>query len=60
MRSTGDVIVHEMGHVLGIGSLWTSVRPVIMFNFEFNGTFGASAYCREVHEPPAHRDWPNR
>ncbi|HVG44590.1 MAG TPA: leishmanolysin-related zinc metalloendopeptidase [Longimicrobium sp.] len=47
----GNVILHEMGHVLGIGSLWTTLgllqnpsTPTSVLDTYFSGTNGVAAF----------------
>eukprot|EP00037_Helgoeca_nana_P025457 m.278666 g.278666 ORF g.278666 m.278666 type:complete len:472 (-) comp26954_c0_seq3:74-1489(-) len=58
-QELGDVILHEMGHVIGFGTLWTldeqtdpfystATRLVNSDQTFYTGALGAAMYCREV------------
>jgi hypothetical protein len=50
-----DVILHEMGHVIGLGTLWTYTGYQNMYTSgsgRYNGALGNSAYARELTSPP--------
>lgn len=49
-----ELIAHEVGHVLGIGTLWTS-NGVYSFNsFQYTGAHGLAAYQAEFNETTAY------
>lgn len=53
-RFSGDVILHEMGHVLGIGSLWVFNGVQVSGGFSYLGGLGSDMYCREVQFSSSH------
>jgi hypothetical protein len=42
-----DVAAHEIGHILGIGTLWTDNGVYINGSGQYTGAFGLAAYRRE-------------
>lgn len=48
-----DVILHEMGHVLGLGTLWTSNNVYVNGTGQYTGAFGLAAYRAEFNQPLA-------
>ena len=42
-----DLIAHEIGHVLGIGTLWTSNGVYVNNSFQYTGEHGLAAYRAE-------------
>lgn len=49
-----ELLVHETGHVLGIGTLWTENGDYIPLTYQYTGTYGLAAYRAEF-DPTA--DW---
>lgn len=54
---TGDTILHEMGHALGIGTLWSLNNVINNAETEYTGVLGAEGYCRQVSPPALHSVW---
>jgi len=52
LGSIKDVTAHEIGHILGIGTLWTDNGVYVNGTGEYTGAFGLAAYKKEV-EPRA-------
>jgi hypothetical protein len=48
-----DVILHEMGHVLGIGTLWTYNNLYVNGSGQYTGVNGLAAYRSEFNQPDA-------
>lgn len=48
--SLGDVILHEMAHVLGLGTLWTNNGLYIADSGEYTGAAGVAAYNAEFSQ----------
>lgn len=48
-----DVITHEMGHVLGIGTLWTYNNVYTDGSGQYTGAAGVSTYRTEFNQPNA-------
>ncbi len=46
----GDVFAHEMGHLLGVGTLWISNNLYQMWSGEYVGPFGVLAYNAEFDQ----------
>ena len=44
-----EVIAHEIGHILGIGTLWTSNGLYVEGSGRYTGTFGLNAYKQEFN-----------
>jgi hypothetical protein len=42
-----DIMAHEIGHVLGIGTQWTSNHVYTFRSGEYTGPYGVAAYRRE-------------
>ena len=51
--SFGDVIRHEMGHVLGFGTLWTTNNVYVDFTGMYTGINALAAYQTEFNQPLA-------
>ena len=51
--SLGDVILHEMAHVLGLGTLWELNGLYTQNSGEYTGAFGLAAYQDEFNQPGA-------
>jgi len=51
--SFADVIKHEMGHVLGIGTLWSSNNVYVNGSGQYTGAAGVAAYRTEFNQPNA-------
>jgi len=49
----GEVIEHEMGHVLGLGTLWTSNGVYNHGTGQYTGAKGLAAYRTEFNQPTA-------
>lgn len=49
----GDVVLHEMGHVLGIGTLWTYNGLYTDGTGQYTGVNGLAAYKVEFNQPAA-------
>jgi hypothetical protein len=47
------VILHEMGHVLGIGTLWTNNSLYVNGSAQYTGANGLAAYKSEFNQPSA-------
>jgi hypothetical protein len=47
------VILHEMGHVLGLGTLWTNNSLYVNGSGQYTGTHGLAAYKAEFNQPSA-------
>ncbi len=47
------VILHEMGHVLGLGTLWTNNGDYIDGSGQYTGANGLAAYQAEFNQPGA-------
>lgn len=47
------VILHEMGHVLGLGSLWTYNNLYVTGSGQYTGAAGLAAYRAEFQQPDA-------
>ena len=47
-----EVMIHELGHALGFGNLWTSNDVVVNGTGQYTGEFGLAAY-REEYDPDA-------
>ncbi len=45
-----DVIAHEIGHLLGIGTLWRSNGVYVLDSGEYTGPFGVAAYNAEFDQ----------
>jgi hypothetical protein len=51
-----ELLAHEVGHVLGIGTLWTT-NNVYQFNtFQYTGPHGKAAYQAEFNQSTAYWD----
>lgn len=48
--SLDDVILHEMGHVIGIGSTWVENGVYVEDSGQYTGAFGLAAYQREFSQ----------
>ncbi|MEN0110260.1 MAG: PEP-CTERM sorting domain-containing protein [Planctomycetota bacterium] len=52
-----ELIAHEVGHVLGIGTLWTRLQggqvPYVNGSGEYRGVHGLAEYRREFNQPDA-------
>ena len=48
-----DVILHEMAHVLGLGTLWTWNGVYVTGSGQYTGPFGLAAYREEFNQPGA-------
>jgi hypothetical protein len=42
-----ELLVHEAGHVLGLGSLWTHNNVYVPGTFQYTGAYGLAAYQSE-------------
>ncbi len=51
--SFGDVVLHEMGHVLGIGTLWNLNSLYVNSSGQYTGVAGLAAYKTEFTQPLA-------
>ncbi len=51
--SFGDVIRHEMGHVIGIGTLWTDNNVYVDGSGQYTGAAGLAMYRTEFNQPGA-------
>ena len=51
--SLEDVILHEMAHVLGFGTLWELNSLYTPDSGEYTGAFGLAAYQAEFNQPGA-------
>jgi len=49
----GDVILHEMAHVMGFGTLWTNNGVYVTNNGFFTGANAAATYRREYNQVAA-------
>lgn len=47
------VILHEMGHVLGLGTLWSANGLYVSGSGQYTGTNGLAAYKAEFNQPAA-------
>jgi hypothetical protein len=47
------VILHEMGHVLGLGTLWTNNGDYVNGSGQYTGVNGLAAYRAEFNQPGA-------
>lgn len=48
-----DVILHEMAHILGLGTLWTWNDVYVTGSGQYTGAFGLAAYREEFNQPAA-------
>lgn len=48
-----DVIKHEMGHVIGIGTLWTTNGLYTNGTGQYTGAYGLAEYKTEFNQPTA-------
>lgn len=52
--SFNNVILHEMAHVMGLGTLWgAEFNPGVYSNFQYTGSFALTAYRAEFFQPTA-------
>jgi hypothetical protein len=51
--SLTDVIKHEMGHVIGIGTLWASNSVYVNNSGQYTGAYGLAEYKTEFNQPTA-------
>jgi hypothetical protein len=42
-----DILQHEIGHILGIGTRWTSNGVYVNNTFQYTGQYGVAAYRKE-------------
>lgn len=47
------VILHEMGHVLGLGTIWTYNNLYVDGSGQYTGAYGLEAYRQEFNQPNA-------
>src|SRR4029077_3813563 len=45
-----ELLGHEIGHVLGIGTQWTNNGVYVTNSFQYTGQYGASAYAAEYND----------
>ena len=45
-----ELLAHEVGHVLGIGTLWATNGAYVNNTFQYTGAFGTAAYQAEFSE----------
>lgn len=45
-----ELLAHEVGHVLGIGTQWGSNSVYIFNTFQYTGQYGAAAYAAEFND----------
>jgi hypothetical protein len=45
-----ELLAHEVGHVLGIGTQWTNNGVYIFNTFQYIGQYGAAAYAAEFND----------
>jgi hypothetical protein len=45
-----ELLAHEVGHVLGIGTQWTNNNVYILNTFQYTGQHGAAAYAAEFND----------
>lgn len=48
-----DVILHEMAHVIGLGTLWTYNDVYVAGSGQYTGAYGLAAYQAEFDQPGA-------
>jgi hypothetical protein len=46
-----ELLAHETGHVLGIGTLWTANNVYLLNTFQYTGQYGTAAYQTEFNQP---------
>jgi hypothetical protein len=52
-RSFGDVILHEMAHVIGFGTLWGYNGVYVSNSGQYSGNCALSTYRTEFNQPTA-------
>lgn len=45
-----ELLAHEVGHVLGVGTLWVGNGVYATNTFHYTGTYGLAAYQAEFHQ----------
>jgi hypothetical protein len=45
-----ELLAHEVGHVLGIGTLWTTNHVYTFNSFQYTGQYGVAAYQAEFND----------
>jgi hypothetical protein len=47
-----ELLAHEVGHVLGVGTLWVSNSVYVSNTFQYTGIHGTAAYQAEFNQAP--------